>query len=424
MQLYPTAETHTNVRRRNRFAVLSLLRQYGTLAKSDLVRLTHRTVTTIATIVDELLDEGLVETVNEPDPCPVGEIGRGRPASFYALNSRRWIVAGIEITSDKVIGALLNLNGQVVDTISVSAPSHLPADTVLQLASDLLHDLVSRAVSDTTSLLGIGIALEGIVDITAGKSLWMLFRNNWHDIPVVAHFEQHFDVPVLLEYRVFAAALAEAIYGAARGISDFAYLNVDTGVAVATVASGRLVRSSVGPTGVTGGLGHVLTTNGTRVCDCGKIGCLQAEITTQALVMQLQEMLDAKQKSAVSPFWQTHEARLDNLLAAVQKGDPLALELRSRFAKNLEIAASSTAQLFTANMMILGGTAIRFGGDEALKAAHRAVQSLTSLHNHFGMMKIIASSLLPDPATVGAATLVIQAVLEGQIGVRQMQIAS
>ncbi len=417
MQLYPTSETPTDIRRRNRFAILSLLRHHGTLSKSDLVRLTDRTVTTIAAILEELQGEGLVELVEEQP----GEVVRGRPASFYRLDSRRWVVAGIQITSDMVTAVILNLHGYVLQTSSVAAPSDLAAEAVLELGTNLLRELIEPNLSVGVGLLGLGIALEGIVDIPQGQSLWMLFRNKWRDVPVVAHFERQFGVPVLVDYRVFAAALAEAIYGAARGVSDFAYLNVDTGIAVASVASGRLVRAGTGPTGVTGGLGHALTSGGSRLCYCGKTGCLHTEITTQALLAQLKEMLNVSQGSGLGQFWHSHEARLDTLIVAAQQRDELALQLRSRFAENLGIAVSGAAQLFSANMIIVGGAAIQFGGEEALDSTRRAVQRLTILHSQFGQTRVVASNLMPDPATVGAATLVIQAVMDGQIVVPYVQ---
>lgn len=413
--LHPTAKTPTDIRRRNRFAVLSLLRQHGTLSKSELVRLTELTVTTIAAILDELVSEALVEVVDEVDHVPVAEIARGRPATQYRLNNHRWVVAGIQIASNSVTGAILNLSGEVLESASISAPSNMQPDIVLRYATDLIEGLIGRTLRYSLQLLGIGIALEGLVNVSAGLSLWMLFRDNWKDVQVAAPFEQYFGVPVLIDYRVYAAGLAEALYGAARGVSDFAYLNVDTGVAVAYVASGRMVRSSIGPTGLTGGLGHVLSTGGSRLCFCGKVGCLHTEITTQALLTQLKELVNVSQGSSIGQFWQTRDLKFDNLIIAGQQEDVLALQLRSRFAQNLGIAVSSAAQLFSGNMVIVGGVAVQFGGEEALEAARRAVQRLTILHRQFGLTKVVASSLLPDAATVGAATLIIQGVMEGQI---------
>lgn len=417
MQFNPTSKTPTDIRRLNRHTILSLLQQHGTLSKSDLVRLSELTVTTIAAILEELVNEDLVEVASDLDGngTPPAEISRGRPASLYRLSARRWIAAGIQIASNSVTGVLLNFSGQALDSATAAAPSDLTAEAVLEIAADLLHMLMERSSTPETELLGIGVALEGFVDVEAGLSLWMLFRSRWNDVPVAAHFEERFHVPVLVDYRVYAAALAEAVFGTGRGVSDFAYLNVDTGVAVAYVASGGMVRSSVGAAGVTGGLGHVLTTNGTRLCYCGKVGCLHTEITTQALLTQLNELVSVSQGSGIGEFWQTHDPRFDNLIAAAQQGDALATQLRTRFARSLATAVSSAAQLFSANMIIVGGVAVQFGGKEAIDTACRAVQQLTILHNQFGLTKIVASNLLPDPATIGAATLVIQAVMDGQI---------
>lgn len=415
MLLHPTSKTPSDVRRQNRFAILSLLRDHTKLSKSDLVQLTNLTNTTIATILDDLLDEELVRLVDETDQIRLTEIARGRPATQYSLNDSRWVVGGLQIASDTITAVILNLSGQVLDSKRLSAPVDLHPESVLDLASSLLAELIGRRMHGETRLLGIGIALEGLVDVAAGLSLWMLLRNTWDNVPVKSYLEEKFDVPVLIDYRVYAAALAESYYGAARGVADFAYLNVDTGVAVSLVASGQLVRSGAEPSGMTGGLGHVLTTGGNRLCYCGNFGCLQTEITTPALLAQLRELLQVSHQRGDDNFWQHHELTFDNLIAAVQQNDPLALLLRDRFAHNLGVAVRSTALLFSASLIVMGGAAIQFGGEDGLQAARKSVRHLSTLHNLFNLTRVYASSLSPDSATVGAATLIIQAVMDGQI---------
>jgi predicted NBD/HSP70 family sugar kinase len=415
MLLHPTPKTPADVRRRNRFAVLSLLRDYGTLSKSEMVELTDLTNTTISTIVDDLVDEGLVRLTDEIDPNRITEIARGRPATQYRLNDDRWVVAGIQIASDTVTAVVLNLSGQVMSSSRLPAQVEMPAEVVLDFAANLLADLINRSLQGQVKLLGIGVALEGLVDVSGGLSLWMLLRTGWNNVPVKRYFEDRFDVPVLLDYRVYAAALAESYYGAARGISDFAYLNVDTGVAVASVASGRLVRSSVEPAGVTGGLGHVLNVGGHRLCYCGNTGCIQTEITTPALLTQLRELIQVSHTRVIEQFWHSRDLTFDNLIAAIQQDDPLALQLRDRFARNLAVAVRSVTLLFSANLVIMGGAAIQFGAEHALDAARHSVKHLSILHNLLGSTQVVASNLSPDSATVGAATLVIQAIMDGQI---------
>jgi len=415
MMLYPSPRTPADVRRSNRYAVLSLLRDYGALSKSELVELTDLTNTTITTILDDLMVEGLVRPVEESEQNRGAEASRGRPAAVYSLDNERWRVAGLQIASDTITSVMMNLSGDVLEVGRLHAPVEMPIAEVLDSAASLLAGLIQRAVHGRGRLLGIGVALEGLVDVNAGLSLWMLLRDNWNNVPIREFFESRFALPVFVDYRVYAAALAESYYGAAKGVSDFAYLNVDTGIAVASVASGTLVRSSAEPGGITGGLGHVMTAGGHRQCYCGSVGCLQTEITTQALLTQVRELLAVSHRQDSQSFWQSYPLTFDSLIAAVHQNEPLALHLRDRFAANLGIAVRGATLLYSANKVIMGGAAIRFGGDEALNSARRAVRRLSLLHQLFQSAEVVASSLLPDSATVGAATLVIQAVMDGQI---------
>ena len=414
-QLRPSAQTPSDIRQRNRFAILRLLRDHGPLAKSDLVQLTDRTNTTIATILDGLLAEELVEVVDMADQIQISEPTRGRPAIQYRLSNEYWVAAGVQIASNSITAAIMQLDGTVIVHDSVAAAEDTSPDQVLTLAGDLVDNLLERARSEGRHLLGIGIALEGFANPETGESLWMLFRSGWHNVPVQSYFEERFGLPAVIDYRVYAAALAEASYGAARDVPDFVYLNIDTGIATATVASGLLVRSSTQPAGVTGGLGHVLTSRSQKLCYCGNVGCLHNEITTQALVMQLRELLKLGSGHGLGRFWENHGPTFKNLVRAAQERDALALQLRDRFSENLAIAASGAIQLFSANMLIIGGPTVQFGGQPALDAVQRAVGRLSILHELLGETRVAASALAPDAATVGAATLVVHAVMIGQI---------
>ena len=80
-------------------------------------------------------------------------------------------------------------------------------------------------------------------------------------------------LPVYLERDTNVAALGEQAFGAARGVDDFLYVTVSTGVGGAIVTDGQLIH---GPDGTAGELGHVsIELDGPR-CGCGGIGHLEA----------------------------------------------------------------------------------------------------------------------------------------------------
>src|SRR2546422_11517473 len=80
-------------------------------------------------------------------------------------------------------------------------------------------------------------------------------------------------VPVFPDRDVFVAAFAEAMFGAARGVRDWVYITISTGIGGAIVTDGKLLR---GVSGTAGEIGHVpIDPNGPR-CGCGNIGWSEA----------------------------------------------------------------------------------------------------------------------------------------------------
>ena len=70
-----------------------------------------------------------------------------------------------------------------------------------------------------------------------------------------------------------AAALGEKIFGQGKGVSDFIYMTVSTGVGGGIVVGGKLL---VGSSFVAGEVGHMKVIADGEPCKCGMKGCLEA----------------------------------------------------------------------------------------------------------------------------------------------------
>jgi fructokinase len=64
-------------------------------------------------------------------------------------------------------------------------------------------------------------------------------KEGWSGVDVLGFFKGRFTVPVALTTDVIGAALAEGRWGAARGLSDYAYVTVGTGIGAGLIAGGR-----------------------------------------------------------------------------------------------------------------------------------------------------------------------------------------
>jgi predicted NBD/HSP70 family sugar kinase len=90
--------------------------------------------------------------------------------------------------------------------------------------------------------------------------------------------------------------LSELHFGLGRGLSDFVVITIGTGVGGGIVAEGKLLR---GQHGFAGTIGHHVIRAGGRPCNCGRNGCLEAYVSTAALLREYREHGGAVPESTI-----------------------------------------------------------------------------------------------------------------------------
>lgn len=89
----------------------------------------------------------------------------------------------------------------------------------------------------------LGIASFGPVDLKPGSPTYGFITStsklHWRDTDVAPRLGRKLGVPVGIDTDVNGAALAEGRWGAARGLDDFAYVTVGTGIGVGSIVRGR-----------------------------------------------------------------------------------------------------------------------------------------------------------------------------------------
>ena len=263
----------------NERQVLRVLQAQGPLSRAEVARFSGISAPTASKAVESLLKAGYLEE-GEAD-----EIGRGRPAKKIRLATRTAQVLGVVVDVDICRIASAGLDGLIQESISSEFPTPDSYDGLLDEIETRAFDLIRRSKVTT---LGVAVSLPGQLDYRQGKSL---FSPN---VPLTNyHFpgkdlETRLGVECLLIQESHALCLAERRFGAAKGLDDFAMLDVNAGVGLGVMSGGRLVS---GHSGFAGEIGHITVEAEGRRCGCGNFGCLETIACDAALAWSISQKL-------------------------------------------------------------------------------------------------------------------------------------
>ncbi len=122
---------------------------------------------------------------------------------------------------------------------------HIPTTTPVETTEAAVAFLRERAA------VAVGIASFGPVDLTAGR-ITSTPKAGWRNFDLADTVRRGLGVPVAFDTDVNGAALGEARWGAARGVSDFLYLTVGTGIGGGAMVNGALLHGLSHPE-----MGHI-----------------------------------------------------------------------------------------------------------------------------------------------------------------------
>jgi len=145
----------------------------------------------------------------------------------------------VEAGGTKIICAV----GTAPDAIHdmTTFPTLLPAETLPNIS-----DYFQQTASTGGALSTIGIGCFGPIDLDRGSSAYGTIAETtkcgWTNFNIVKHLSDALNVPVVIDTDVNCALLAEAHYGAGKGLKDLVYITVGTGIGAGLMVDGKIVR--------------------------------------------------------------------------------------------------------------------------------------------------------------------------------------
>ncbi|AQQ54021.1 ROK family protein [Planococcus lenghuensis] len=297
---------------------------------------------------------------------------------------------GVDIGGTKAAAAVVAETGEILKKTVIPTDGTVAPEEMIERISRVISKLIKETGLQAGDLSGIGIGAPGPLDTKRGAIHSPPYLPRWIDVPVVQLMAQRFSIPVLLENDANAAALAEKWLGAARGLNDFVYVTVSTGIGAGIVSDGRLVS---GRRGNAGEIGHMVVDPSFGRCFCGLYGCLELIASGTSI---------AKHGSVISGRTLSTKEVFDLYRA----GDAAIMEFVDRVFHALGTAAVSLVNTFDPEAIIIGGGVSQVG-DPLFKAVQTHI-SRYALDAVGRQTQVVPAQLNQSEGVIGAAALCFQ----------------
>lgn len=364
----------------------------GTTTITDLSRSMGLSVPTVTKFIDELCADGYV------NDCGKLETAGGRHPSLYGLNADSGYFVGVDLKKDSLNMALINFKGDVINIeMKVPFKQDNTMDCVDRLAEEIRRFISSLSV-DTNKILNVCVGMSGRVNPNIGCNYTRLNFGEEHPISALLAERLHLNVCIDNDSR--AMAYGEFIKRSDGCPRNLIFINVNWGLGMAIIVDGKMYD---GMSGFSGEFGHNYGYDNQQICECGKKGCIETEVSCSALYRKFIERVRAGENSVLTQEKPIDEITVDDIISVVKREDVLAIELVEEIGAKLGRHVSDLINIFNPEQVIIGGELSR-AGNYLLPPIISAVRRYT-LNLMYPSADIVLSELQDKANAIGSALL-------------------
>jgi glucokinase len=294
-------------------------------------------------------------------------------------------VIALDVGGTSMKAALVGPDREVLTAQRIPTGRAEGPDAVVERIVATVADQVAAARGAGHPPRAAGVVVPGIVDDERGIAVFSA-NIGWRDVPLRELVRQRIGLPVAFSHDVRAGGLAEGELGAARGVRDYLFLPIGTGIAGAVVLDGQPYSGH----GYAGEIGHMIVDPSGPECGCGAHGCLEAIASASAIAAEYSRRTGRLADSLVSE------------LAA--GGDADAVAVWDRAIEALARALQAYTTLLAPELVVIGG-GLGEAGELLLRPLVEALDARLTFQRR---PRLVPAQLGDQASALGAALLAWQ----------------
>ena len=317
----------------------------GTFTIPEMSKAVGVSLPTATSAINELIKAGLVREVGKKD------ISSGRIPMAYDLVPNAGYFVGVNPEMDCLALAASDFCGNLItEKIRVPYTYENTPENLEQMAK-IINDFIATLPYAKEEILQVCVNIAERVNPFEGNAYNMF---TFLEESLTSKLTKLIQIPVCIENDTRSMTFAEFIKGRSKGLKNVIFANVCWGLAIGIIIDGKLY---YGKSGYSGEFGHMTAYNNNIICHCGKIGCIETEVSGRALKRKLTEKILNGKTSILSDkvLNQKEELTLKDLLEAIDKEDVLSLATLQTIADELGKQLAGVINIFNPEMLVIGG---------------------------------------------------------------------
>ena len=300
---------------------------------------------TTTSAINELMKAGLVREAGKKDNSA------GRIPMVYDLMPTAGYFVGVNPEMDCLALAASDFCGNLI-TEKVTVPyiyENTPKN--LERVAEIINEFIATLPFAKEQILQICVNVAERVNPFEGNAYNMF---TFLEDSLASRLTKLVQIPVCIENDTRSMTFAEFIKGRSKGLKNVIFANVCWGLAIGIIVDGK---PYYGKSGYSGEFGHMTAYNNNIICHCGKIGCIETEVSGRALKRKLTEKILNGKTSILSDkvLNKKEELTMQDLLDAIAKEDVLSLATLQTIADELGKQLAGVINIFNPEMLVIGG---------------------------------------------------------------------
>jgi len=311
-------------------------------------------------------------------------------------------VIGIDAGGTKLLG------GVVDESLTVHHRVHRTwrgADRAETL--DIIVESVEEVRAAAADVVAVGFGIPALVEWETGVSRWSthlpLADVRFRDV-----MSERLGLPVVVDNDANAALLAEARFGAARGVSHAVLVALGTGIGSGLLLDGRIYR---GARGLGAEIGHMVVDVHGPDCQgsCPGRGCLEVMASGSTIGREGRAAAAAAPDSALGRRVAADQEITGGIVTELaHAGDAAAISVLTQIGRRLGYGLVGVVNVFNPELIVIGGGALAAG--ELLLEPAREVVAERALPPVREMVSIVPAEFGDESGMLGAALMALDSL--------------